>query len=605
MYCAFFDEAAEAFDFDEGKQWTEEEEDDLRANGLVPYVSNQIQPRIDNVSGSEVLTRTRLKFDARSMSETALSSADALTDLILYLQENNSSSSKWSQAMRKARVCGLAWHHILPNNDTIEEEIPSSLDVVYDPLDMTMGFTNSRGRGLIGWYTRDELLRKYPGKVAEVDAATSSHNGIGGIYTNMMAPKGVTSSRMTFSRCGYFDKSSKKVMLVRFYYRVPKAFYTYLSKENLIVNTFYKAEAEKESSKKRGGYSKNDGYQLRCCVFSGSVVFDEFEYPYQLDYYRGAIPLTPICLKREENTGIPYGMVRAAKDDQKLYNKKMSKLNWYLSSRQVIMDSNAVDDVDNLAAEVARPDGIIMKRRGADLAIQKNLDEIASHYQSLDIHVRNIERNMAVFDEATGAETNATSGRAIQLRKSGSQTTQALPIDLLRLAKREAGRKMAQMAQMKFDDRMVFTIRGSDGKPQQRAINAPVEEADGKPKKDPDGNIVRQADIRGLNFDVTLEEAPDVATINEDAKQRLADMISQGANVQSLTPGMLKTLGIPEENELYQEISQGFQQKIQQADAILKENEGLKAQLAKLTGQQIQGGNAPSMPAGGVPGNVQ
>ncbi|TPL98315.1 hypothetical protein [Mesorhizobium sp. B2-3-10] len=546
------------------------------------------------------MTRTRSRFDAKSADEKAQESATAITDLILFLQDANNSSSKWSQAMRKGRVCGLAWHHIIPVNDTIEEEIPSSLDVVYDPLDMSMDFSKSRGRGLVGWHTRDELFMKYPNKGAEIDAATGTWNS-----ANMMCPRGMVSSRMTFANCGYFDKASKKVMLVRFYYRVPKKFYTYLSKDNLIVNTFYKAEAEKESKDKNGGYSTNDGYQLRCCVFAGGVLFDEFEYPYQLDYYRGAFPLTPICLKREENTGIPFGMVRASKDDQKLYNKKMSKLNWYLSARQVVADSDAVDDPNQLVSEVARPDGIIFKRKGSSLEIQKNLDEVAAHQSSLQIHVQNIERNMGVFDESAGAETNASSGKAIQLRKAGTQTTQALPIDLLRLAKRDASRKMATMAQMKFDDRMVFTIRGSDGQPQQRVINAPVLGADGKPEKDPDGNVVRQADIRGLNFDVTLEEMPDVATVDEDAKQRLGDMIANGANVQALTPGMLKTIGIPETNALYQEVAQGFQQKIQQAEATAKENEQLKALVAKLQGQPIQGAKPPSMPAGGVPGNAQ
>jgi hypothetical protein len=223
----------------------------------------------------------------------------------------------------------------------------------------------------------------------------------------------------------------------------------------------------------------------------------------------------------------------------------------------------------------------------------------------LQLHVENIERNMGVFDESAGAQTNASSGKAIQLRKAGTQTTQALPIDLLRLAKREASRKMAMMAQMKFDDRMVFTIRGSDGQPQQRTINAPVLDSSGKPEKDPDGNVVRQADIRGLNFDVTLEEMPDTATVDDNAKDILGQMISNGANVQALTPGMLDTIGIPKTNALYQEIAQGFQQKIQQAEATLKENEQLKALVAKLQGQPIQGATPPSMPAGGAPGNVQ
>jgi hypothetical protein len=600
VYCAFFDEAAESFDMYEGNQWTEEEKEELLANNLVPYVSNQIAPRIDNVTGSEILSRTRFKFNARTATEKAAESASALTDVVMFLQQRNNSSSIWSMAMKKARICGLAWHHLLPFNDTIEEKIESPLNVVWDPSDQTYDFSDSRGMGVVGWCSRDKLFRMYPDKKDEIEQATGAYSS-----EAMQRPKGILSQRMNFAQSGYFDKSIEKIMMVRFYYRVPKAFYTYLSKDNRLVNTFIKAQAERESTKKRGGYSKNEGYQVRCCVFTGGILFDEFEYPYQLDHYRGEYPLTPLCLKREENTGIPYGMVRAAKDDQRLYNKKMSKLNWHLSARQVIADTDAVDDPQTLADEVARPDGIILKRAGKEIRIEKNLDEVAAHYTSLQIHVANIERNMGVFDEAVGAQTNASSGKAIQLRKSGTQTTQASPLDLLRLSKAESGRKMALMAQMKFDERMVVSIRGSDGKTIQREINAPKMGANGKPETDPDGNIIREGDIQGITFDVTIEEAPDVATVNEDAKQKLSEMIISGANVQALTPGMLQTIGIPEENVLYQEIAQGFQQKIQQAEAVAAENEKLKEQIAKLTGQKIQGGNSPSMPAGGVPGIVQ
>lgn len=188
MYCAFFDEAAEAFDMYEGNQWTEEEKEELRANNLVPYVSNQIASRIDNVSGSEILTRTRFKFEARTMVQRAAESASALTDVVMFLQQRNSSSSLWSMAMLKARICGPAWHHLLPVNDTIEEKVESPLNIVWDTADQTYDFSDSRGQGVVGWYSRDKLFRMYPDKKDEIERAT-------GDYSNeaMQRPKGILS----------------------------------------------------------------------------------------------------------------------------------------------------------------------------------------------------------------------------------------------------------------------------------------------------------------------------------------------------------------------------------------------------------------------------
>ena len=575
---------------------------ELDEAGLTPYVSNQIAPRILNVTGNEITSRTRLKFTARIVEQKAQLSAQVLTKLILWLQENNQSSSKWSQAMLKARISGLAFHHILPNNDTIQEEVLNTLEVIWDPEDRTPDFSSSRGMGYVDWMTRDKMRLKWPNKATEIDSAVTDANS-----PLRARPKGNFGSRMIFGNCGYYNREDDTVMVIVFYYRIPKKFYTYLSKAGRVVNTWSKSEAEKKAAKK-DEVSENNGYQVRQCVFSGDILFDGGEYPYQMNYYDGWLPITPIVLAREENTGLPYGLVRAARSDQKLYNKTQARMDWLQRCRQVIMDVGAVDDIAELASEIARPDGIVQKRKGYALELQKNLDEYQAHAQRLPMFIANIERNMGIFDEAIGAQSNASSGKAIQLRKAGSQTTQAMPIDILRGAKRTAGRKMAVMAQMKFTDQLVMSVIGSDGQPQQVWANKPVIGEDGKPQKDPDGNVVREADVTQLDFDVFVEEAPDTATLNQDATQRLSDMIVGGVNVEAMTPGMLKTIGISEDNDLYREVEQGFQQKIQQAQQVMAENEKLKALVAKLQGQPNKipgGGMPPAMPAGGVTGNNQ
>lgn len=601
VFGAFFDECAEAHDIFESIQWTAEELRDLEDNGLVPYVSNQIAPRLLNVTGNEVVSRTRLKFTPRVGGEDADKRAQVLTKLVMWLQENNQSASKWSNAMLKARISGLAWHHLLPNNDTIQEEILNSLDVIWDHEDRTMDFTDSRGQGFIRWTTRDKLRMKWPEKAADIDSAVQNTNS-----PLRMAPRGQFGQRMVYGTTGYYNRENDTVMVVYFYYRVPKTFYTYVTKAGRIVNTWSKADAEKNARDKEE-IAKNSGYQVRQCIYTGDILLDEGEYPYQMNYYEGWIPMTPIVLAREENTGIPYGLVRPAKPDQKMYNRTMARMDWLQRARQIIMDSDAVDDVEALAAEVARPDAIILKRAGKQLEIQKNLDEYNAHALRLPMFIANIERAMGIFNEATGEQSNATSGKAIQLRKSGSQTTQAMPLDILRAAKRSAGRKMAVMAQMKFTDQLVMSVIGPDGRPEQVFANQPVMDGD-KPKEDPDGNIVRDADLTQLDFDVFLEEAPDVATISEDQRDRLAQMYANGQRPDQLPPPALKALGFSEDTEIYKYAQQNLEQQLSQAKQVMAENEKLQALVAKLTGQSNKipgGGKPPAMPAGGVPGNIQ
>lgn len=601
VFGAFFDECAEAHDMFEGIQLTDEEIRDYEADGLVPYVSNQIAPRILNVTGNEVVTRTRLKFTPRIVADDAQKRADVLTKLIMWLQENNQSPTKWSNAMLKARISGLAWHHLLPNNDTIQEEILNSLDVIWDPEDRTMDFSASRGQGFVRWMTRDKLRLKFPKKANEIDEAVRNTSG-----PLRMTPRGNFGRRMVYGHTGYYNREDDTVMVVYFYYRVPKKFYSYLTKAGRNVNTWSKADAEKNARSDKD-IAENDGYQVRQCIYSGNVLFDEGEYPYQLNYYEGWIPMTAIVLAREENTGIPYGLIRAAKSDQKMYNRTQARMDWLQRARQIIMDADAVSDIDNLANEIARPDAIIVKKKGAELEIQKNLDEYQAHAQRLPMFIANIERVLGIFNEATGEASNATSGKAIQIRKAGSQTTQAMSLDILRAAKRTAGRKMAVMAQMKFTDQLVLSITGADGQIEQVWANQPVMEGD-KPKEDPDGNIVRDADVTQLDFDVFLEEAPDVATISEDQRDRLAQMYANGQRPDQLPPPALKALGFSEDTEIYKYAAQNLEQQISQAKQVMDENEKLKALVAKMQGQttKIPGGNMPpAMPAGGVPSNIQ
>ena len=577
IFGTYFDQCMEAHDLYEGNQWNDEEMVELNKQHLVPYVSNQIAPRIDNVTGAEITTRTRVSVLARS-SDTALkTTANAMTDLILFLQEKNFSSSKWSDVMKIARISGVGWHEIIPRNDTIEEEcVENPCDVVWDPADRTLDFSESRGRARIRWKTRGILKTLYPKFEDEIESASDAG------CNWFRAPIGDWGQRMTFGRNGYYDSTEDMLMVVHMQYRVPKTFYSVLTKEGYLLHTFSEKEAKKR--KARGETpSENEGFQVRSCIFIGDLVLDESEYPYQLDYYRGKFTTTPVVLKREANTGIPYGLVRGAKDDQKLFNKKQAKINWYLGARQIVADVDAVEDPKILAEEAARPDGIMFKKKGAELAIQKNLDEVQAHTSMLPMHSAAIERNMGIYDESLGADTNSISGVAIQRKQNGTSKTQAPALDRLRIAKFEYAAKLITMAQQKFDERMVFNVTDEDtGEQRQVQINAPSKDATGKEVKDPDGNVVRDADIRLLDFQVFLNEAPDLATQSQEGEQKITNFLAGGGQVQALTPGVLELWRIPKSNPIYQEVLQANQ----------------AAQAAQA--QEIAGGQVPpEMPSGG------
>lgn len=585
-YTKWFDEAAEAFGFYETwGQWTEEEKTKIRNDmGIEPVTVNKIAPRLNNVAGAEIQTRTRVVFRARSFADNEKATAEGLSDLAMFVQDKNNSSHIMSHVGHDSRICGVGWHEFDVQNNVITEARRNPLEVVWDSRDRTTGMSNQGRLSLLNWMPRDEAIRMFPDK----EDFLKQTDGWG-------LDRKCSSDSMRL-KGGYEDKKADEILIVEHFYRTPVKYYECVTRSLRLVTTFDKDEAKKLARIKPGTRSERDyevknGFKVGIVYFTGNKLLEHNEDVYQLNPAKGLFFFTPTICFRETNTGIPYGLIRAAKDPQRLYNKTKTRLSWLMAAHQVVMEGDAADE-KKVREEAARPDGVLIVKAGKKLDINRHEKAIAQHQQTALGYDKDIQDALGIYDENIGKQTNVTSGIGIQRRQVGGDRNQALPLDnLLAMSKRRA-EKLLYLIQSVFDEQTAFYVTDDQGEVKQIVLNQAEIGEDGKPVKDDNGEPILKYDIKTGVYDVYVEQVPDLATQIDVAREGLTSLAQASGGFQNITPGMAEFYGVPKSAKLMQELQQGVPAKLAQANDIIAKQ--------SLVGGQVPTNTAPRAGAMGA-----
>lgn len=550
-YVKWFDEAVESYGFYETwGQWTEEEKETIRkAYGIEPTTVNKIAPRLNNVAGAEIQTRTRVVFRARSFDKAQIGTAEAMSDLAMFVQDKNNSSHIISHVGHDSRICGIGLHEFDVQNGVIGEARRNPLEGVWDSRDRSTGMTNQGRFSLLNWMPRDEAIRMFPDCEEELNAEGGWDLGL------------KCSSNSMRLRSGYRDKKADEILIIEHFYRTPVKYYECVTRSLRLVTTFDKAEAQKLARIKPGTRSERDfetkdGFKVGIVYFTGNKLLKHVEDAYQLNPAKGLFLVTPTICFRETNTGIPYGLIRAAKDPQRRYNKTKTRLAWLMASHQVIMEGDAADE-SKVRSEAARPDGVLVVKAGKKLEINRHEQAIAQHLQVALSDDKDIQDALGIYDESLGIETNANSGIAIQKRQTGTSRNQAMTLDNLVAMNKARAEKLLYLVQSVFTEQTAFWVTDDQGEVKQMVLNQPELGPDNKPVTDDHGEPVLKFDIKTGVYDVYVEEVPDLSTQIEVARESLTKLAQASGGFQNITPGMAEFFGVPKSSKLMAELQAG------------------------------------------------
>lgn len=606
-------------DYYDSMQWTEEDAAELMARGQAPVVYNEIKPTIDWMIGTE--RRTRIDYKVLPRRKGGGDDAEVKTKLLKYLSDTNKTPYARSAAFAKAAKAGLGWLEIgVRGDDTDEPLYHRSQDwryVLYDSNGVELDLSDSRY--LFRWKYVDEdiALACFPDradliKQAVVDGDTLSANENEDELWYMGArvtEPGQDYASVSAGKYRPYDGSAfaftrrERVKLIECWYRDP------VKRQKFRGGQFDGEVYDPRDPDHRTEYENGDSslydrieMQMRCAIYCETGLLFDGESPYRHNRF----PLVPVWAYRRSRDNAPYGPIRPMRDSQDGLNKRNSKAVWILSSNRVEMEEGAVDDIEALRDEVARPDSVIVRKKGRDLQVSRDIQLAEEHLKLMDRDQQYIRNGGGVTSENLGRETNANSGKAIVARQEQGGVVTTEIFDNLRLAVQLAGEIELSLVEQFYTEEKVVRLVGDRGNASFVEINA----------EDPEtGEILNditamQADfvvseqdyrdsLRIAMFESLFEIVGRLAQMSPDTALNLLDLVVEMADVPNrdeLVARIRKLNGqrdpesepTPEELQTEQEKAAEIQEQKDIAKArALAELDELRAKAGKLSAEAV------------------
>lgn len=537
-------------DYYDSMQWTEEEAQALLERGQAPLVFNEIKPTIDWLIGTERRSRIDHKVLPRRSDPESLNDAKLKTMLLKYLSDVNGTPFARSTAFASAVKAGVGWLEVGVRGDPTDELLYTRCEdwrnIHYDSNSVELDYSDARYLFRSRWLDDDIATAYFPERADIIQASVQNQNSITTLDDEEIWYMGArvtqpghdyasasTGKYRPYDGSVYAWSRRSRVKLTECWYKVPILKRRFSSGE--FEGEIFDKENPEHVESLKGGYSLYDKLEMevRCAIFcDGGLLFDG-----KSPYRHGRIPFVPIWCYRRRRDNAPYGKIRDLRDPQDDLNKRHSKALWILSTNRVVADDDAVEDWDELREEVARADSMIIKKRGAELKIERDVELAEEHLMMMDRDVNHIRNTGGVNNENLGRQTNVTSGVALQERKEAGSVTTTMIFDNFRFAIQQVGKMELALVEQYYTEPKVVRITGERGNAQFEEINAP----------DENGNIINditkyeadfvvseqdyRSSLRQAMFESLFEVVSRIAAINPQAALNLLDLVVEMADL--------------------------------------------------------------------------
>ena len=507
-------------DFVDGDQWTEEDKQEVEARGQAALVFNLVATTIRWVTGTE--KRTRVDYRVLPRNDQALKDAENKTKLLKYLSDVNKAGFARSKAFEQAARAGVGWLDIGMRHDASDEPLyltwESWRNVWYDPLSIKPDMSDARFLFREKWVDLDVAQAMFPGKkdalkqesynITRPDQLRSDRQYNPYLYGDEELTETTYSSVGDMLTMGSRDR----VKLVECWYRVPEACKVLRGEGEFETHSFngsiYNPRDMVHAWAVQHGFASTyDAVKMvmRLMIYCGGTLLQDGCSP----YWHNRFPLVPIWGYRRGRDNAPYGLVRGLRDPQEDLNKRRSKALLLLSTNQVVADDDAVTDWNEILEEVARPDGVIRKKRGSDFQIRNQATLAPMHVQLMDQDARYIQEVAGVTDENLGRQSNAISGKAIEARQNQGYTVSSDLFDNLRLAVQLAGEIQLALLEQFYDQEKTFRLTGDRGQAEFNQVNTGPEDQITAQQAD---FVVDEQDFRGTIRQAMFETMLEMVT---------------------------------------------------------------------------------------------
>lgn len=513
----------------DGEQYTAQEKAILAERSQQPCVWNICRPAIDSLHALYVDRKTDIQAVGREIEDDEL--AGVCTHLLKQGFDENTFAHTESQWFRSAAKAGVGWMAVsagerrIPSNGETEIEIDLTMvhwnEMFWDPYFRKLNGADMRYVIRQIWMDVDQACSLWPDKAEDLKGWLSSFDmedvekiekyaQSSGTNTreSLMYDYDNRSNRIAINECWYFDKDRK----------------------------------------------------LRQCIFADCVflVGGEQDEDNTDPHGLNIIPYVPVFAERDRR-GLPQGILSYIRELQDSLNKLYSKYQWNMSTRQLIYEDGAIDDIDEVRTQIAKPDGIIRIEQGGMSRIQipNNIAESTQLVAMMNNIIQMAQRVTGLNDALQGlGGTNARSAQQEAGRQLQGAQMQTAMIENMFAAKQRLAWIYLMMMGKYYDKARVVRIVGSNGNAEYFKINEPYLGADGRE------HILKMKDA--MRFDVVIKLVPAFTTVRQNTLSTFAELAKAGAIPPQIVSKLaIELVDLPDKQRLLKETEQAFQQQAQ------------------------------------------
>lgn len=485
--------AMACFKYKEGDQWSAEEKAALRQRKQPDTVNNQVRVTIDRMLGQFSQVRTAVRFRPRNLTDSAL--ADTLTDIFRFVAQQNELEHVERDVAEDGFTCGFGvfdvsveFDELLVPQVKIVAEDPFS--VYPDPLSRRYDWNEDalfvcRTK----WVSLDEARERFPEHKTELAAALDVSHTSAGIL-------GQVDSFTKKDRTIFFDTKRQLIRLVEVQYKIRSTRRMALTEIGLVPP---------ENAPPDSKIIERTEDRINVAVFTGDILLSHVETDWK--YFS----LVPFFFYRKKD-GEPYSSITTALSLQDAINKRESKALHLLVANQAIVEQGAAADLNRLAEELARPDGIIELLPGGfdKFRLEKNTELAAAQLRMHEEAKADFRRVTGVNPDALGEASQLRSGIGVARKVAQTELILLTPLNNFRRSRKLLARVVLDLIQKNFTQAQVFQI--TDDLNAVRVVHLGEDQI----------GAMRQA-----AFDVVVDEVPDLLTSADEQFSTLAQVLPQ------------------------------------------------------------------------------
>ena len=431
----------------DGNQLDHSTLDDMQRLGMAPLIRNLIRPTIDVALGMEAKTRSDWRVQADQEKDQEV--AEAMSMKLKEAERESRADRACSDAYAGQLKSGLGWVEVSREMDPFKYPYRvssvSRREIFWDWRAKEPDLADARYLVRRRWQDVDILELMFPDDKELITGLGWSKANWDTPLTDFPAIQGRTwlyERDVTIPESDWRDSTRKRLCLYEVWYRV----WT----RGFVIRTPDGRTVEVDLNNAKHAQAIAAGViepvpalfpKMRLSWWIGPHRIADMPTPYRHQNF----PYVPFWGYREDLTQIPYGLIRSMRSPQDEVNARLSKMMWLMSAKRVTMDSDAVDDVDELRREVSRPDAlIVLSTRRNKNGIFKVDDQMQLSQQQFEVMKdasEAIQKSAGIYQSMLGDKQpgGANSGIAINSLVEQGTTTLAEINDNYRFGRRAVG----------------------------------------------------------------------------------------------------------------------------------------------------------------------